>query len=326
LFFSQTKKESFTMPAEDARITELEGRVHEHSDVLTAINQSIAELSRDFQRWTDRAVTWKSLITGVLIPVVVGVAACILGAAAISNSSYNNRIPKDVEYGISNSLSLKKSFDSIETHFAKIDGTLSEISKTLGDLANSGTISAGLKDAVSVRGSLLAKTLPNARRLLSLARNLKVQIPSKTYKTVYRRLFDHYNAATAELKPHVWEALIDCANTRTFTDAVSYPLTDSDIQQSAGNYFEGEIDLSSRTEWKDAIFRNCKITISAPRRGLNLVHVRFVDCEFDLPPSDIASARLVETVLQTPKPAFDIPHFRVLPPRYRPNSSASSGD
>lgn len=314
------------MPADDARLTELEARVQEHSELLTTINQMIADLGRDFHRWTDRTVTWKTLITGVLIPVGVGVAACIFAAAAISNNSYNNRIPKDVEYGIANSQSLKKNFDSIEKHFDKIDSTLGEMTKTLGTLANSATISAGLKDAVSVRGSGLAKTLPTARRLLSVARNLNVQIPSAIYKVVYRRLFDHYQTATPDLKPHVWETILDCANTRTFTDAVSYPLSESDVQQAraANKYFEGEIDLSSKAEWKDAIFNHCKISMSDPKRGLNLVHVRFVECEFDLRSSDIVSARLVETVLQTPKPALDIPRFSVAPPHYRPGPRADS--
>ena len=332
LFSRDVQETPFTMPPttnrlSNERIVKLEEEISANAERTTNIHQDVTKLMSGLELLRDRAVTWKQLIIGVIIPFVVCAAGSILGSAALFSSSYSNRIPKDIEYGISTSPSLKKNFDAIDTQLAKLDSRLSGFSKTLGSLADPATLSASLKDATSVRKGLLAQTLPRIRNLLRVAKEMRVPLPPNTYKIMSIHLFGHYLSSNQPLRRDVWNTLNECASTRTFTDAALHPLSDAEIEQarSKKKYFEGDIDLSSRPEWKDVVFKDCRIAISKPERGLNLVNVRFVDCEFTSNVENVVSARLFESVLQTVGPELDIPHFKVLRPYFYQKDAAAEG-
>jgi len=107
------------------------------------------------------------------------------------------------------------------------------------------------------------------------------------------------------------------AETKTYTDAKLYPVHDSEVVEAkaANNYFEGKIDLSSKTTWKDSLFRNCTITISNPDNLFSLENTRFVDCSFQVEADEGVKKKLVSSFLETTEPTLTVPRFSVGTPK-----------
>jgi len=312
------------------RLTGLELQIKDHTEKIGIFKQGLATLSTQVQSIGDRAVTSWQLLTRVLLPLLGTVLAAALAVYFGLSTQFSNRLPKDIEYGIYTSPFLKDRFAGLDSHFTKIEGRLEEISRTFGLFANTKVLSTAILDATSVPKNQLGKSLPRVRNLLDFAKSSRTPIPSNTYKRASQKLFNHYVASTDPLKKELWEVLAYAVTTRTSTDVALAPVTESEIDQAkkAGNFFEGKIDLSQRTEWKDAIFKNAEITISNPQNELILDNVRFIDCDFHSISQNESDQKLIRNLLADPKPqvSLAINSFRVLTPRFSETSNERKPD
>jgi hypothetical protein len=251
-----------------------------------SVSQRIAVLEQT-------AITWRQLWTslGVFTAVVL----------FISGVFYKSLIPNLIAVGISDSKPLNGRFDKVEGDLHGLSGKIDKLQLTVSATLHPKIIAAAIKDVTSGDKVSLTKTLPSARTLLQVARQNKVPIAQKDLKDISRPLFDEYKSAGATLKHELWLTLIEFASTKTATDSILYPISEGEIekQKAANNYFEGiEIDLSSKETWKDSIFKNCKIKVSASDKNLILENVRFVDDEFLSLAEHDTSRKLFQTIIE----------------------------
>lgn len=310
------------------RLIGIETQLNTHTREVATVQEGLMSLSANLQSLRDRAVTSWQVITRVLLPLM----GTVVGAAVVLyfglSTQYNNRLPKEIEYGIYSSLALKDRFGTVDVRLTKIDDKLGEISRTLGLFRNASAVSTAILEATSVPKDQLAKAIPRVRSLFDFAKSSRTPLSASTYKRVSQRLFSHYLASKEPLKQEVWDVLAYAVTTRTSTDLSSAPVSDSEIEQAraVGNFFEGEIDLSQKTEWKNAIFRNAKIIISKPDNELVLDGVRFIDCDFQSIPQNASNQKLVQNLLVAPRPELSVTinSYRVLTPRYTGTSERKS--
>lgn len=254
-------------------------------------------------------ITWQQLFLslGVIIAVITFVTSLF----------YKSLLTNQIETGISNSAYLAKSFSEIEKQVVSVNARLDKIISA-SPILNTKILSAVLKDATSGDSALLISSLPNVRNILTIAREKRVPLPDQDYREISRPLLAKYDTAKPPLKHELWLTLVELANTRTSTDAVLHPITNAEIAQAeaVGNFFEGKnIDLSSRTTWKDTIFRNCKFSISQPGKDLTFAQVRFIDSEFQPIAENKAGLNLFKFLIQSdgPKVSADVVKFKVGP-------------
>jgi hypothetical protein len=238
------------------------------------------------------AVTWQQLFTsvGVIVLIVGGLASLF----------YKTLLTSQIEQGISKSAYLSKNFAEVEKQFSLINARLDKFVST-SPILNPKILTAVLKEAISGDSISLASNLPNVRNMLTIAREKKVPLPDQTYKEISKPLFIKYDSAKQPLRQELWLTFIELANTRTSTDNILHPVSESEIQRAkdANNFFEGNVDLSSRTTWKDTIFRNCTFTITNPGNDLTLTRVRFIDSEFQFVSESSAGRNLFQSLLES---------------------------
>jgi hypothetical protein len=210
---------------------------------------------------------------------------------------------------------------SLDQRVSSINDKLELVLSIVRPTVNRRTMTSALKHEASVNNASLREALPNTKNILTVVKNMRVPLRSQDYRDVSQRFFSHYVSAKEPLKNEVWKTLLDLASVRTATDAKAYPVTQSEIEKAkvSKNYFEGEIDLSSRTTWRNAIFKNCKIKISKPDSDLGLVKVRFIDCRFEEIAENERNRKIVTSFLQSsgPEVTVAVPNFRVLKPYFR---------
>jgi hypothetical protein len=337
---SRRPEETKPLMATDAtkatqRLTELEGHSQKHADELVGLRQAMTTVNATVQSLSERAVTSWQLITRFLVPVLLALVGIYFTLSSQFNSNYTDRLPKEIEYGIASSPSLKDKFsgvdnrlNAIDNRLEKIDAKLDEVSRTLALFANTSTISSAILDATSAPPSQLAKSIPRIQSLFEFAKNSRAPLPTTVYARASQNLFKNYAASSGSLKNQLWSLLTLALTTKSSTDVALSPVSDSRIDEAkrGGNLFEGEIDLSQRTEWKDAIFREAKISISKPDTELILDQVRFIDCDFQSLPEHEDNQKLVQTILASTSPEVRVAinSFRVLKPRYEEKSPDSA--
>jgi hypothetical protein len=263
-------------------------------EILTAVPRNPDNLKLAILEKT--AITWKELLgtLGVIL-LVIGVFTSLF---------YKTLLTSQIETGISTSPYLKTNFESIGKQFEIVNSRLDKI-VSASPILNPKILSAVLKEATKGDAKSLASALPNVRNILSIAREKRVPLPDQDYKEISNPLFAKYDSAKTPLQHELWLTFIELANTRSSTDTVLHPVTDSEIAQATatGNFFEGKsIDLSSQTNWKDTIFRNCRFTISQPENDLTLTHVRFVDSEFSPMAENKTSLNLFKSFIESDGP------------------------
>jgi hypothetical protein len=302
------------------RLTGLENQIKDHTKEVANVQADLQRVDADLRSLGDRALTSWQVQTRVFLPLVITVLTAAVGLYFGLSTQASNRLPKDIEYGIYSSPALKDKFGGIDNHLTKIDVKLEDISRTLSLFAHTGAVSTAIIDATSVSGDQLPKSIPRLRNLLDFAKNSRTPLPSSTYKRASQKLFSHYIISTQPLKQQLWELLTYALGTRTSTDVALAPVAETDIDQAraAHNFFDGKVDLSQRTEWKDAIFKDAEISISKPENELILDGVRFIDCDFQSLSENDSNQKLLQNLLVASKPTFSVAinSFRVLTPRY----------
>jgi len=245
----------------------------------------------------ETTITWKQMWTslGVFTAVVL----------AISGLFYRSLIPNQISAGITDSPSLKERFGVVHDELKSLGGKIDKLQLTVSATLHPKIVAAAIKDITSGDKASLTKTLPNARNLLEVARQNKIPIPVKDMKEISKPLFGYYKNANTALKHELWLTFIGLANTKASTDSIIYPLSEGEITKAkaANNYFENaDIDLSTRETWKDTVFKNCKISVSAPDKNLILDNVRFFDDEFQMLAENETSRKLFQTVVENDTP------------------------
>jgi hypothetical protein len=204
-------------------------------EVLTAVPRNPDNLKLAILEKT--AITWKELLgtLGVIL-LVIGVFTSLF---------YKTLLTSQIETGISTSPYLKTNFESIGKQFEIVNSRLDKI-VSASPILNPKILSAVLKEATKGDAKSLASALPNVRNILSIAREKRVPLPDQDYKEISNPLFAKYDSAKTPLQHELWLTFIELANTRSSTDTVLHPVTDSEIAQATatGNFFEGKsIDL-----------------------------------------------------------------------------------
>ena len=258
----------------------------------------IATIEAKLNEIPKATVTWKALYSslGVFAAIVLGVTGFF----------YTRMLPDKVELGISNSPSLSKSFVAVDKQFDSLVEKVDKLQVTVSSTMNPKIVAAAIKDATSGDKVSLIRTLPNARKLLTIAREMKVPLTEKEYKEISAPLFSQYVSARDSFKQELWSTFLELAHTRTSTDALLHPVSEEEVARAkaSNNYFEGaEIDLSTRETWKDTIFKNCQIRISNPGNNLILDHVRFIDDEFNSVAENETSRKLFQSLLESDSPS-----------------------
>jgi hypothetical protein len=233
---------------------------------------------------------------------------------------YFNIIPDKVELGIANSTHLNTKFAEVRDDVKKLDGRFEQLLSSIRPLVSPKILAAALKESASADLASLPTALNEIRNLLAVARDMRVPVRGKDYNEIAKPLLMQYRVSQPPLKQQIWSTLVDLANTRTKTDAMLHP-----VSAEAKNTRDGDVDLSERTAWQKAVFRNAKIRISKPDQDLTLTQVRFVDSEFEAGEND-ACRKLLETVLQSAGPEITatITRFKVLPPKGEVKTLAST--
>jgi hypothetical protein len=235
---------------------------------------------------------------------------------------YHEILPTLIDRSISDSKPLAKRFENTDERFNEINITLNEIRSDIKSLSDARFLSSALKDATSGDERTLTRRLPDANRLLRQVRSMRVSLSAKEYNDISRPLLNHYSSAKPPLKEQLWETLVEVANARSSTDAISHPLAQLDIDSArdAGKYFEAvEVDLSSSPDWEGAIFLACKIRISKPENNLSLKGVRFVQCDFGSMPENESSRKLLGAIVSSTNSEVSgtVAHFGVQTPVYK---------
>lgn len=253
-------------------------------------------------------------------PIVIGALITIAVAATVV--TFTSVLPEKIEHGISNSGSLNQKFEGVDAKFLEVKASLDRISNDVRQLFTPTSVAGRLKALASLDQKSLREALPTAKALLQTTKDLRLPVQGQDYKEISQAFSKHYATAKEPLKEEVWNILVDLANTRTFTDAKLYPVPDSAVAEAkaAGNYFEGVIDLSSKTTWKDSLFRNCTLTINNSNSLFSLENTRFIDCTFQLKPDKGVSRGLLASFLRSSEPTVNVPKFSVDNPRYTPDT------
>ncbi|HEY0006383.1 MAG TPA: hypothetical protein VGB17_16495 [Pyrinomonadaceae bacterium] len=304
------------------RTIKLETKLDTTYEMVQKLEGKVDELRKELEAETslDRTVTWKPLLwlLGLMVTSTLVVAGFL----------YKEMLPEKIEIGISNSTSLAKSFGGFNKHLDELDGALKEIRNEVAEmrndirgLADSKFISAALKDAVSGDKASLAKRLPDVKRLTHQIATLKVPLPDRDYREISKPLAHHYNSSKPPLKHQLWEVLVELANARSSTEAITHPLSETEIAEAraAGKYVENaDVDLSEKTNWEEVIFKNCKIRISKPENNLTLNRVQFIECRFQLEVESGPSQNLLKAILENngSQISATIAQYMVLPPVY----------
>jgi hypothetical protein len=287
--------------------------VHERLATLETKTELAQRISK-LEAASDGGVTWPKLL--------LAIGAFVTMLAVLTTLYHNVWLPNQVEAVIGKSSYLNNKFLGIDNQFKALGDKLDKQLST-SPMLNPKIIGAVLKDATSADVVSLTASLSKVRNTLTIAKEQKVPISGHDYLEISRPLFLRYDKAKPTLQRELWLTFVDLANTKVITDGVLHPIPDAEVvrAKNANNFFENrDVDLSSRTAWKDSIFKNCKITISAPEKNLTLTNVRFVEGEFNFAQENSTAVKLFQAVLEQgeqPKITATIVKYTVDPPIYK---------
>ena len=267
------------------------------------LHERIAKLEGKIEAYPDSMVTWKQLF------ISVG-GSFITMIAIVATLSYNIWNHVSTKFG-----TYDTDVATIKADVASIKALLDKRSSSSDPLLTTGTITAALKGIATSSPAALLTELPNVRTMLAIARDKKLAIPDKDYKQISTALFHRFAKADNELKNQLWLTFADLTTTKSSTYTVFHPLTAEEIgkAKSGKEFFEDQtVDLSAKAEWRNTIFKNCKITVSNPEKTITLKQVKFVESDFQSIPQNKVSQGLVAAVLKSTGPAIT----RVIDPSY----------
>lgn len=315
-----------------------EANIGIHADLLAKLERAIDELRNLVLQRTSasRTVTWKQLIG--LSSVIVFVMAPLV--SILVTAVYAWFLPQRIENVVVKS-------DRLNTHFAKLINTsLDErfrlnndtLKKTIEE--NTNTIMTELKALRSVTGTTVTRkrvrqkfdhvlaakktsneNLEEIQQMLTAVEILKTPMERQDFQALSLRLYRQYEKEKSpERKSKLLATFIKAANAKSVAEPtlhhdVTAPLIERAKRQ--GNYFEGTVDLSSRTKWEGAVFQNCKIVISKPQVGVVLKNVRFLECNFDELTESPPIRDFLSTYLETTRSTVSFPGYKVQILRYK---------
>jgi outer membrane murein-binding lipoprotein Lpp len=276
----------------DRGLASLEPKIDAHAKDLQKLDRHFDSLRTLVEDRTSasRAVTWTqlgALLFILLIPI----------AGPASSVFYAYILPQKIETVISGSSSLNTKLSAIDEKLKPINEKLTAIQgdtksvNTRLDLIESivfpnltrRTVATVLQKEMSGSAASLSEALPRTRSLLGVVKKEKLALQREDYKALSGHLLAAYSSAQEPLRQELWETIIEAANTRSVADPTRNAQAEAELirrAKEAGSYFEGVIDLSTKSSWKDAIFQNCKIIISNPDAPILLDGVRFINCDF----------------------------------------------
>lgn len=237
---------------------------------------------------------------------------------ALTVVTFTSVLPEKIQTGIANSESLNRRFGGLDSSLKEIKSDLDKLTEDLRKLNTGDDVAAKLKKFTSRDTGSLKQGLMRANELLDTTKKLRIPLSAENYSEVSRKLVQQYESSNESVKKDVWATLVELANTKTFTDLILYPISESTVSEARSNnrYFEGEIDLSSRSNWQNTIFRNCTITVRNPSGAFSLENSRFIDCTFVFDSDHIANRKLLASFLGAPGATITVPKFTVDQPRY----------
>jgi len=268
------------------------------------IHERVAKLEAKIEAYPDSMVTWKQLFISVFGSFIGTVAV----VASLSYSLWSH---------------VSRKFESYDTDVAAIKTDVAAIKQSLNNKATNsnplltpGTITATLKGLASINPADLVTELPNVRTMLAIAREKKIAISDQDYKQISTPLFQRLAKADNELKNQLWPTIVDLTTTKSSTYTAFHPLSAEEINKAKseqGHFWENQtVDLSANAEWRNTIFKNCKITISNPDKTITLKQVKFVESDFQSIPQTKLSQGFFAIVLKTVGPTVT----KVIDPSY----------
>jgi len=310
---------------------QVEGKTDSHSGEIQKLEAAVGEIRKLVLERTSatRAVTWNQLLmfAGFFV-FVMGPLISILAAAA--NAWI---LPGRIEHVVTNSDKVKNYFVGIVD--SRLDEKLKPINQTLASVSTIDENIRGIRDDLTALTSLVKTTatrkgvtkaihnhsssrrrdynLKEVRALLTAVQELKIPLERQDFKDLSMNLYLQYLATKEpEKKKELLETFIKAANAKSISEPTLHEIPPAVIAhaKASNNYFEGEVDLSSRSEWKGAVFNHCKIVISKPDVWVVLREVRFLDCSFDSLP-DSPAVNLLSTYLETTRPTLRFLGYRV---------------
>lgn len=256
-------------------------------------------------------------------PAVSVLIAGMVGVLSFFYFFYGTPFTDRIKVTIQESAFLKEKFAETQAGFDKINARLDKMgADDLGalmlPLKNPSLVLESFKQITSGKPESLTATLPEARRLLPILRDSKGKIPERAYQEASRPLLKQYPRAEGALKNELWLTVVELTTTKSVTDSRTSPLGESELKRitDAGKLFEDRnktFDLSEREQWKDVIFRNCKVTVSNPKKTLELINVRFLDVDFQSMAQNQAGENLVAALLSNNSSAItkNVVEFKV---------------
>jgi len=260
------------------------------------LRDRVSQLEATIKTYPDSMVTWKQLCVSL-----IGAAVAVIGLWLTSSYQLRQDLNKRFE-GYDNAVS------TIKTDVAAIKSKLEHVSGNNNPFLTSGTIAAALKSVALGNPASLLTELPNFRDMLAIVKEKKIAIPDKDYKQISDPLLSRLEKADPNLKQELWSTYKALATTKNSTYTVFHRVPPAELAKAKavkGGYRENEtIDLSKNSQWKDTIFKNCKITIGDPYQTVTLKDVRFIEVDFESLPQNVASQTLLASVLKSTGPTI----------------------
>jgi archaellum component FlaC len=298
--------------------------IKELKNGVNTVREWVAE-----QTSASRTVTWKQLAGVVSVLVFVTTPLVTLAMSLWSTSSLTNRIVAEVKSDGMKPYFLTMINTGLDDRLKPTNTSLSTIMENTNSIKQQ---LAALKSAVKttvtrkgVAGQLkhhtegaapsIRKNLPDVQDLLEAVEAMRVPLERQDYQSLSSRLYSLYATTTdPQMKKEFLATFIKAANAKSVSEPALHNVAESEFARArnSNNYFEGTIDLSSRPEWKDAIFNKCAIIISKPDTPLVLANVRFLECGFDSITESAAVRDFLSVYLETTRSTVSFSGSRVL--------------
>jgi hypothetical protein len=252
-----------------------------------------------------RTVTWVqlgALILFLLIPIG-GAASTVVYKYVLPNRVDEIVLAsKDIDSRLNEKLKpINENVITTNEQLKKLDESVNKLNRAMKQTLNRNRVLPTLRRQVGAPRRTLNTTLPAARELFAVVREMGVPLTGQDYKSLSQPLLDNYASASEPVKEQIAQTLVEAAKGRTATNDNGGATAIAEAKQ-AGNYFEGIIDLSSRPTWKGALFSNCTIVLSKPETPVLLDGVRFVNCDFQGDFKESAHRELLTAILQSSLP------------------------
>jgi archaellum component FlaC len=276
-----------------------------------------------------RTVTWVqlgALIFVLLVPI----------GGTVGGLFYQYVLPNRIEQVVAASTAVGTRFDeklrpineSLQANNDKLkslDESVNRLDRAFKHAFTRKRVLPDIRRQVSAPKKALNKTLPEARELFTVVREMEVPLTKQDYKALSQLLLDRYATADEEQKGQIVATLAEAAKARSATENQSLDPATIATAKRADNYYEGTIDLSTRSSWKDAVFANCTIIMSKPENPIVLDGVRFMNCDFQGDFKESAHRELLTAILQSPQPTVsgtieprgEVLGYTLLPPKRR---------